>query len=365
MQHLSTVPTDTMTTTLKLVSTLLMAGAVVLTGCKKKEADAVPDAVLVAAPAAPVAAPAAPATAPVAAAAPAPAAAAGSFDINSVPMSTATLPPFPYLDWPAKLEAGSRQSSDELDFDATSVIVGDAVRSVEGRVVQRHYSLSSAKLSALAAERNYDAALKSMGAVQVNTVQTNDDKVIAAHPELDQTAEQRKAFKILDRGNYKSYLIRTAKGNIWIAINIDENNVTVVAIEEKAMEQSIKALSAAEMQSELASKGHVALYMNFDTDKAVILDKDKGIIDEVSRMMADNGALKLKVEGHTDTSGDAKRNERLSAERASAVVASLVGKGVDKTRLAALGLGGSKPVADNGTEVGRAKNRRVELVKQG
>lgn len=354
-----------MTTTLKLVSILLMASTVVLTGCKKKDADAAPDAVLVAAPAAPAQAAVAPAPTPVAAAAPAPAATAATFDINSVPMSTATLPPFPYLDWPAKLEESGRSSSDELDFDATSVIAGSDLRSVEGRVVRRHYSLSSAKLSALAAERNYDAALKNMGAVQVNTIQIDDAKLVEAHPELNNTPAVRSAFKILDRGNYKSYLIRTPKGNIWIAINIDEYNVSVVAIEEKAMEQSIKALSAAEMQSELAAKGHVALYMNFDTDKAIILDKDQGTIDEVSRMMAANRSLKLKVEGHTDTSGDAKRNEQLSAERAGAVVASLVGKGVDQTRLAALGLGGSKPVADNGTEPGRAKNRRVELVKQG
>ena len=354
-----------MTTTLKLVSTLLMASAVLLTGCKKKEAEAVPDAVLVSAPAAPAAATTAPPAAAPAATAPEPATASGKFNIESVPMSTATLPPFPYLDWPVKLEPGSRSNSAELDFDATSVIAGNELRSVEGRVLQRYYSLSSAKLSALAAERNYDAALKAMGAVQVNKIQLNDVALLQTHPELKDSATASKAFKILDRGNYKTYLIRTPKGNVWIAINIDENNVTVVAMEEKAMEQSIKALSAAEMQSELATKGHVALYMNFDTDKAIILDKDKGAIDEVSRMMTDNRTLKLNVEGHTDTSGDLKRNEALSTERAQAVVASLVSKGIDKSRLAALGLGGSKPVADNGTEEGRAKNRRVELVKQG
>lgn len=346
-----------MTTTFKLVSTLLMTSAVVLTGCQKKDAETTPAAVLVAIPATEAA------TAPVAPTA-APAAAASSFDINSVPMSTATLPPFPYFDWPAKLGESDRVSNDELDFDATSVIVGNEVRSIEGRVTMRRYYLSAAKLSELAAERNYEAALKNMGAVQVNKVQLDDKNLLEAHPDLKDDAAVRKTFKIVTQGSYKSYLIRTPKGNIWIAINIAEGAVDVVTIEEKAMAQSIKSLSAAEMQTELAAKGHVALYMNFDTDKAVILEKDQGTIDEVSRLMADNGALKLKVEGHTDSSGDAKRNERLSNDRASAVVASLVGKGINKTRLTAVGLGGSKPVADNGTEQGRAKNRRVELVKQ-
>ncbi|QYF94358.1 OmpA family protein [Massilia sp. PAMC28688] len=354
-----------MTSTFKLVSTLVMASAVVLTGCNKKQADATPDAVVAPAPAAAETAAAAPAPAANPAATPAPVAAPGaSFDINSVPMSTATLPPFPYLDWPAKLEEGQR-NEEEQEFDGVSVIAGTDVRPVEGRVSRRYYSLSNAKLSKLAAERNYEAALKAMGAVQVNQIQMDDPKLLEAHPALREVSGLRKTFKVLDRGDYKSYLIRTPKGSIWIAVAIDDYNATVVAVEEKAMEQSIKPLSAAQMQSELAARGHVALYMNFDTDKAIILDKDQGIIDEVSRMMASDSSLRLKVEGHTDSSGDAKRNERLSAERAGAVVASLVDKGVDKMRLAALGMGGSKPVADNGTEEGRAKNRRVELVRQG
>lgn len=234
-----------MTTTLKLVSTLVMASAVVLTGCKKKEADAAPDAVLAATPVATAPADHAPPAAPAAPVAQA-AAPAATFDINSVPVSTATLPPFPYLDWPVKLEEGSRTSS-EQEFDGVSVIAGTDVRQVEGRVSQRFYSLGNAKLSKLAAERNYEAALKSMGAVQVNKIELDDPTLLAAYPKLKEIAVLRKTFHILDPGEYKSYLIRTPQGNIWIATVLTDDNATIVTIEEKAMEQSIKPLGAGSM----------------------------------------------------------------------------------------------------------------------
>jgi len=68
------------------------------------------------------------------------------------------------------------------------------------------------------------------------------------------------------------------------------------------------------------------------------------------------------VEGHTDNVGKADANLKLSQQRAGEVVKYLVGRGVDKKRLASKGYGASKPVADNSTDEGKAKNRRVELV---
>lgn len=77
-----------------------------------------------------------------------------------------------------------------------------------------------------------------------------------------------------------------------------------------------------------------------------------------------NAALKLSVEGHTDSLGNAKFNQALSQKRAESVKKYLVGKGADAKRLEARGWGDTKPVSDNRTEDGRAKNRRVELVKK-
>jgi outer membrane protein OmpA-like peptidoglycan-associated protein len=72
----------------------------------------------------------------------------------------------------------------------------------------------------------------------------------------------------------------------------------------------------------------------------------------------------VSIEGHTDNTGTAQGNKALSEERAKAVVAAVAAKGVAAARMGAVGWGQDKPVADNGTEAGRARNRRVEVVKK-
>ena len=73
---------------------------------------------------------------------------------------------------------------------------------------------------------------------------------------------------------------------------------------------------------------------------------------------------KMKIEGHTDSTGSAAANMALSQQRAAAVVAWLVKNGIDRARLTPIGRGDTQPIADNSTDEGRAHNRRVELVKQ-
>ena len=75
-------------------------------------------------------------------------------------------------------------------------------------------------------------------------------------------------------------------------------------------------------------------------------------------------ALKISIEGHTDNVGDAVSNKKLSDSRAKSVMDALIARGIDKTRMSAKGWGQEKPVADNRTEDGKAKNRRVEIVKK-
>ena len=79
--------------------------------------------------------------------------------------------------------------------------------------------------------------------------------------------------------------------------------------------------------------------------------------------MQDNPDLKFSVEGHTDSTGKADANQKLSDERSAAVLAKLVEMGVSKDRLKSAGKGQNAPVVDNATDEGRAKNRRVEFVK--
>lgn len=80
-------------------------------------------------------------------------------------------------------------------------------------------------------------------------------------------------------------------------------------------------------------------------------------------MLKDDPALRLSVNGHTDNRGDAAHNQALSEGRARAVVSALTGQGIEAARLTAQGFGDTQPVADNSSDEGRARNRRVELVK--
>lgn len=84
---------------------------------------------------------------------------------------------------------------------------------------------------------------------------------------------------------------------------------------------------------------------------------------EVLTLLQQNPQLRLAVQGHTDNAGTAAHNQQLSTARAQAVVAELAKAGIAANRLQAAGFGQTKPLADNATEEGRAKNRRVELVK--
>lgn len=108
------------------------------------------------------------------------------------------------------------------------------------------------------------------------------------------------------------------------------------------------------------------LDINFDSGKAVVKDEYKAQIAEVATLLKQYPATKAEIQGHTDASGKKASNDKLSQARADAVKDVLVKEmGVDASRVSAKGYGSSKPVADNKTAEGRAKNRRVIAVISG
>ena len=100
---------------------------------------------------------------------------------------------------------------------------------------------------------------------------------------------------------------------------------------------------------------------SFDFRSSDLKPEAKTQLENVAEAMAKNPSVNIRVEGHTDSVGSEKRNERLSRLRALSVKAFLVKHGVAASRISTKGFGSSKPIADNKTEEGRAKNRRVEI----
>ncbi len=141
-------------------------------------------------------------------------------------------------------------------------------------------------------------------------------------------------------------------------------SVAVFRVQAKAMEQKMATVSASEMTSQLTANGKVAIYgILFDSGKADIKPESKASLDEIGKLMKSAPALKMHVVGHTDNAGGLEGNFDLSKRRAAAVKDALTKQyGIATDRLTANGVSYLAPVSTNGTDAGRAKNRRVELV---
>lgn len=161
-----------------------------------------------------------------------------------------------------------------------------------------------------------------------------------------------------------------------------ERLVNVPNIQKVPTNFSIKALTHGSSSDRFAivknvrlAKGGMPLYdrllsegrfvtndIQFEYDKAILKPSSQKIIDQVATMLKAHPDIQLSIEGHTDSDGTETYNQELSQKRATAVKAALVKKGIAKERLRSKGMGESKPVANNATEEGKAKNRRVEFV---
>ncbi len=125
-------------------------------------------------------------------------------------------------------------------------------------------------------------------------------------------------------------------------------------------------VGAEDWAAKLEKDCRLPLYgVTFDYNKAVLKPESDAILGKAAALLVAKPALKVEVQGHTDNVGGDAYNLQLSKDRAASVMTWLGGHKVDKARMTSAGYGKTMPIADNGTDVGRAKNRRVELVKTG
>lgn len=168
--------------------------------------------------------------------------------------------------------------------------------------------------------------------------------------------------KALESSGNRAYLnIKQGNKETWAEVFAGDYDYDLTIIEKGEVEQEITANA---ILKELTETGKAVLYINFDSGKATIKKESMPIVEQIAEMMKQAKEIKLSVEGHTDSDGSNESNLKLSEARAKAVVDAIVKGGIESSRLSSAGFGEEKPIADNSTSEGKAKNRRVELIKK-
>jgi OOP family OmpA-OmpF porin len=266
------------------------------------------------------------------------------------------------LDLRALTEAGDRSSR-----------AGKEWLKLEGEVTKIRYT-APIKRSALEVIRNYEGALKSKGFQTLYTCAADCLTGKQREPYLlgeEFDPDNRNPPIYSDKPRYLLAKLSRPEGAVYASILAaefrEQTTVLVQVVETKDMETGkIVVLSAKEMDDEIGKAGTVNIYtIFFDFDKDIIKPESKPTLDEIAKMFTGKNDLKLKIVGHTDNQGSQNYNLDLSRRRAASVVAALTSSyGISGSRLSSDGAGFSRPVASNDNEDGRARNRRVELIRQ-
>jgi len=257
------------------------------------------------------------------------------------------------------------ESCEQLEYGSIEFPVGKPdpkndnkikTETVEGKIMAYYYYLKegATPASGLQIMRNFQNASKQKGGI-----------ILAEYPGWCIGEFESHNSEISNFGGCTNWstTIKLTKDNkeVWLYVQKTDEGYNMVIAEKEAMKQDIQAN---EMFDALNKEGFIALYINFETGKADIKPESQKIIDQIVQMMKDNPDLKISIEGHTDNVGTPQSNQTLSENRARTVMNAIIAEGIDKSRLSSKGWGQTKPIADNNKEDGRAKNRRVELVKK-
>ncbi|WP_168708578.1 OmpA family protein [Hydrogenophaga sp. PAMC20947] len=215
------------------------------------------------------------------------------------------------------------------------------VPKLEGRIEQVSYKAEKAGSSGILLFRNYERVISEMGGQLVARMFGHNER------------SGKLRFLFLIPGAQKKWVLFETWG-----LSDGEMNLTVITSADVP-----NVLTAGELKSQLDTAGFATLNINFDTNKTLVRDEDKPALDQVRDLLVSSPSLRLSVDGHTDNVGGTAANKQLSQGRANAIVEYLKRSGIEASRLKPQGFGAEAPIADNRTEEGRGKNRRVELVK--
>jgi len=260
--------------------------------------------------------------------------------------------------------------------DKNNKIVLEKSKRLEGKITRILY-LTPPRSSTLQVYRTYERALKKAGfEVLFSCFSPACGRLFKFTPTLANELYEYTLGGHFKDERYLSAKLSLSDGDVYVSLFVFEHTsphnrfvgrvLTQLDVIETEAEDTGEIVNAEAMARDIATKGSVALYgIYFDTGKAEVKPESEATLSEIAKLLQQDPGLKLYVVGHTDNVGDPDYNFDLSRRRAEAVVQALVENyGIDAGRLAPMGVGLLAPIASNDTEEGRAKNRRVELVKQ-
>jgi len=295
---------------------------------------------------------------------------------------------------------GSRLiGSDIKAFDSFKLLLGklklgdngyaaiDASRTVEGKHTRLLY-LAPPQRSSLEVFRNYETDLAAKGFTVLFKCSGEDEcesfgteiyRALYPPPRALQNNELSKvAFNVPAEPRFLSATLSRPEGDVFVSLYVavergdafpqtkDRAAVLLDVVETRPMESRMVTVDATAMARDIAATGKVALYgLYFDTDKAELKPESAPSLGEIAKLLQGQPGLKVFIVGHTDNVGGYDYNMGLAQRRARSVVDRLVQQyGIAADRLKPAGAGLIAPVASNDDEAGRAKNRRVEIVKE-
>jgi OOP family OmpA-OmpF porin len=279
------------------------------------------------------------------------------------------------------------------NFDEFVLPLGPAVRNRDGKKVPREQAVLEGLItrilyrgpderSSLEILRNYKSALEAAGFETLYSCGSdcgNNFSGILYGPtemRIKNTDTSGSAFDMPQDVQYLSARMVDGSRTVHVSLltafdngfgKLSKRPVTLLQIiESKAMDTGMVNVDAEAIGNGIDATGHMAIYgVQFDTNSAKIKPDSAPVLAEIAKLLQSRPSLKILVVGHTDNQGAFEYNISLSSQRASSVVRYLTkNHNIDHGRMRAEGVGFLAPVATNDTPDGRAKNRRVDLVKQ-
>jgi OOP family OmpA-OmpF porin len=274
------------------------------------------------------------------------------------------------------------------DFNEFVLPVGPATRDADGNRIPSEKEVLEGKISrilylgpdgrsTLEIFRNYQSALEEAGFEFLFTCSGKECGTLFhwlryKQDVITNTKTSGRAFDSPTDLRYLAAKKTVAGANTYVALMVAIDNIwtkepvsLLEIVEMEAMDEGMVVVDADAMLEGIEATGHISLYgIYFDTDSATITAESSSTLEEIKTFLNSSPDLKLVVVGHTDTQGGFDHNMDLSQRRAAGVVDALVNTyGVSPDRLRSAGVGYLSPVDSNEASDGRAKNRRVELVK--